>query len=335
MKNMKKLFCILTVALLSFALLAGCGSSGDKLSDRSAIEAYGTMIWGDELIDVCFTHDQEKIYIYYDDGDYALFETVDLPVEDFRTDEYWRITYADLNDVTGNGYSDLRVYIDHLDKCESSIFWTWSENAACYVYQPTNSFFYISNVIYGPPADDLSMYEGIWLADEDNMYDNLYIVIDWEGNWQLYSGGDIIDEGYLYESEGDGTYVYSYNTGALDGGCAEMRNGWLYISTAGYFTRVDEIVVDETPSVDFSVYEGAWIADEDNLYPSIFITFDLEGNWQLYSGSDLMDEGYLYISEGDGIYVYSYNTGALDGGCVEMEDGRLYISTAGHFTHVD
>ena len=40
MKNMKKLFCILTVALLSFALLAGCGSSGDKLSDPAAIEAY-------------------------------------------------------------------------------------------------------------------------------------------------------------------------------------------------------------------------------------------------------------------------------------------------------
>ena len=74
MKNMKKALCILTLALLSLVLLTGCGSSDDKLSDPDAIEAYGTMIWGDELIDVCFTHDQEKICIYYDDGDYALFE---------------------------------------------------------------------------------------------------------------------------------------------------------------------------------------------------------------------------------------------------------------------
>ena len=64
MKNMKKLFCILTLALFGLALLGGCGSSGDKLSDPDAIETYGTMIWDNELIDVCFTHDQEKIYIY-------------------------------------------------------------------------------------------------------------------------------------------------------------------------------------------------------------------------------------------------------------------------------
>ena len=43
MKNMKKALCILTLALLSLALLAGCGSSGDKLSDPAAIEAYGIL----------------------------------------------------------------------------------------------------------------------------------------------------------------------------------------------------------------------------------------------------------------------------------------------------
>ena len=145
MKNMKKALCILTLALLSLALLAGCGSSDDKLSDPDAIEAYGTMIWGDELIDVCFTHDQEKIYIYYDDGDYALFETADLPVEEFRDgDNDWRISSVETDDLTANGYSDLYVYISHSDMSESSILWTWSVDKACYVNQPTNSFFYQS-----------------------------------------------------------------------------------------------------------------------------------------------------------------------------------------------
>ena len=114
MKNMKKALCILTLALLSLALLAGCGSSGDKLSDPAAIEAYGILIWDNKLIDVCFTHDQEKIYIYYDDGDYALFETVDLPVERFREgDNDWHISSVETDDLTGNGYRDLDVYIPH------------------------------------------------------------------------------------------------------------------------------------------------------------------------------------------------------------------------------
>ena len=241
MKNIKKLFCMLMPTLFSLALLTGCGSSDDKLSDPDAIEAYGTMIWDDELIDVCFTHDREKIYIYYDDGDYALFETVDLPVEDFRDDDNdWCISSVELDDITDNGYSDLRVEIAHSDMSESSIFWTWSEDAACYVYHPANSFFYQSNVVDDPPGDDFSVYEGVWLGDEDNLYDNIYIEIDWEGNWQLYSGDDMIDEGYLYVLEGDGTYVYSYEDGALNGGCVEAEGDRLYIDTAGYFTYADE-----------------------------------------------------------------------------------------------
>lgn len=235
MKNMKKVLCILMLALFSLALLTGCGSSDEKLSDPDAIEAYGTMIWDNEFIDVCFTHDREKIYIYYDDGDYALFKTVDLPVEEFRDDDEWQINTVELNDVTANGYSDLRVNIVHSDMSESSVFWTWSVDKACYVNQPANSFFYINNVIDDPPADDFSVYEGVWISDEDNMYDDKYIIIDREGNWQLCSGVDVIDEGYLYVLEGDGIYVYSYESGAIDGGRIETEGERLYISTAGYF----------------------------------------------------------------------------------------------------
>ena len=53
MKNMKKLFCMLTLALLSLTLLAGCGSSGRKWRDTDVINDYGTITRDGKQIDVC------------------------------------------------------------------------------------------------------------------------------------------------------------------------------------------------------------------------------------------------------------------------------------------
>ena len=245
MKNMKKALCILTLALLSLALLAGCGSSGDKLSDPAAIEAYGILIWDNKLIDVCFTHDQEKIYIYYDDGDYALFETVDLPVERFREgDNDWQISSVETDDLTGNGYSDLYVYISHSDMSESNIVWSWEEGKG-FVYQPGYSRFYYPIVIYDPLEGaancDYSMYEGLWLSDADNVYENTYLQFDDIGGWQLYVDNEVIDDGYLqYDEEDSLIYVRGYRNSAVADGFIRMEDGRLNISTCGYFSYVDE-----------------------------------------------------------------------------------------------
>lgn len=333
MKNMKKLFCILTLALFGLALLGGCGSSGDKLSDPDAIETYGTMIWDNELIDVCFTHDQEKIYIYYDDGDYALFKTVDLPVEDFHDgDNDWSIYTVELEDVTDNGYSDLRAYIAHSDMSESSIFWTWSEDFERFVYQPTASFFYTSSEDDDSSVLDFSMYEGIWIGEEENMFPNMYIYFDSEGKWQLDSDGELVDEGYLYFLGDDGPYLFSYESGALDGGYVEVEGDRLYISTAGYFTQIAD------PSEgDFSVYEGVWLGDDEyNQYDDIYMEFDSEGYWYLYIDGEMVDEGYIqYIPEWEGIYAEGVMETDIDGCRVELEGDQLYIGALGYFNHVD
>ncbi|MDD6644253.1 MAG: hypothetical protein PUF80_08530 [Firmicutes bacterium] len=67
MKNMKRFFCLLTLALFSLALLAGCGSSGRKWCDTDVIDDYGTITRDGKQIDVCVIHDQKTIYFYYDD----------------------------------------------------------------------------------------------------------------------------------------------------------------------------------------------------------------------------------------------------------------------------
>ena len=122
---------------------------------------------------------------------------------------------------------------------ESSILWTWSIDNACYLNQPTNSFFYQSKEVDDQPGIDFSAYEGIWICDEDNMYEDIYIEIDQEGKWQLYSVDGMVDEGYLYLLGDSGIYVYSYEEGALNGGCVEVEGSRLYIDTAGYFNYYD------------------------------------------------------------------------------------------------
>ena len=108
MKNMKKLFCMLTLALLSLTLLAGCGSSGRKWRDTDVINDYGTITRDGKQIDVCVTHDQKTIYFYYDDEDHKLFATAKLPTDEIY-DKDWLLGNIIFCDFTGDNNSDLQV----------------------------------------------------------------------------------------------------------------------------------------------------------------------------------------------------------------------------------
>lgn len=80
--------------------------------------------------------------------------------------------------------------------------------------------------------NDFSMYAGIWLGAANNNYD--YIDFDDEGNWWLYAGDEVVDEGWLqYEPEWEGVYAYS----SLDGGGSRVvwEGDQLYITSFGYF----------------------------------------------------------------------------------------------------
>ena len=80
MNNLKRFFCLLTLVLLSFALLAGCGSQdGDWQDTDEIIYEYdsigaGSIMRNGEQIEVLFFYDQETVYIYYNDYFYDLKE---------------------------------------------------------------------------------------------------------------------------------------------------------------------------------------------------------------------------------------------------------------------
>ena len=205
-----------------------------------------------------------------------------------------------------------------------------------------------------PPEDavyyDYSMYEGLWLSDDNNMYPDTYILFTKQGSWQLTKDGDTIDEGYIWYEESDGnitTHVTSILGGAIDDGYITIDGDRINITTCGDFNYLDgrngEWQGDYGSSwsgnsfVDFSVFEGLWFSTEDNLYPDTYLQLDSHGKWTLTKDGEETDNGYLqYNDEECKIFAYSNLGGAIDGGYLSMDgDDRLYISTCGYFNYLD
>lgn len=358
MNNMKRFFCLLTSALLCFALLAGCGSSGRKWRDTDVIDAYGTVERDGEQIDVGVCHDRKAVYLYFNNEEHELFDTAMLPTDEIY-DTDWLLGNIILDDFTGDNNSDLQVYLEHADMSESYIVWTW-EKGEGYVYQTDYSRFYEPIVIYDPPYDDIandfSMYEGIWMSEVTNQYD--HIAFNADGSWNLCSGVDVIDEGYLwYDPECDTTYIHSNPVGAADGGQVELDGNRLYITTLGYFEKVlDE---DDAPTRDISnsgngneyynwnselyqrnvsEFEGVWYYDDD-LSAATFIIIDGSGNWSFFrrtSGdaeATETDHGTLSYSENESSTYYAdsaindgmrYRVYEFDNGIIFWDEATYY-----------
>ena len=133
--------------------------------------------------------------------------------------------------------------------------------------------------------NEFRMYEGLWEGEADNLYDDMFIEFDTDGNWQLYRSDGMTDEGYLwYDPDQDATYIYSYQAGAIDGGQVELHGGELYITTLGYFSHCaseDDPWNFEVYHRDSSEFEGVWYYDE-HYSAMMYIVIDGYGNWSYY-----------------------------------------------------
>ena len=349
MKNWKKYASLLlALTLFSLALLTGCGSSGRKWRDTDVIDGYCTVERYGKQIDVCVCHDQKAIYFYYNDEEHELLDTAMLPTDKiYDDDKDWCLGEISIDDLTGDNNSDLKVYLHHADMSKSCIVWMWEEGTG-YVYQPDYSWFYEHDVIYDPPYDDpevdFSMYEGMWLCDTDNQTDVIYIQFDEEGNWELYSNDEMIDDGYLwYVQEEDTTYIYGYQGGTIDGGQVELEGERLNITTIGYFSHLaSEDDNGELHHQDISVFEGTWYYDGD---PSadLYIIIDGNGNWSYFQrasgdaeGTE-MDYGTFSYST-DESYVYYANSAMYDGLSIlvlDFDDGIIIWGDEGAYYRID
>ena len=196
----------------------------------------------------------------------------------------------------------------------SYIAWIWEKDKG-YVYQPDDSWFYDARI------SDLTIkshvaVEGRWGSDTDGDC----IWFDAEGNWKLYSINadsgvvEVADEGYLSsEPEEDVSYLYSNVGGDLDCSCIELSGDGLYISGEVFFYD------------RFAQYEGLWRCERNGRW--YYLQFDTSGNWQLWIGGEVVDEGHLWYSEeqGEAIYISSTLGRFLDGGGIGADSDHLTI----------
>lgn len=218
MNRWKKYTSLLLALVLCLSLVA-CGSSGREWSDTDVIDACGTVERDGEQIDVCVCHDRKAVYLYYNDENHELFDTAMLPTDEIY-DEDWNINVVDFSDLTDDNNGDLQVFLAHADMSESHIVWKWEEGAG-YIYQPNDSYFYESRVVYDPNEDtssdddgggdselrhqDISVFQGTWYYDDDPSAET-YIVIDGHGNWSYYQRAPGAAEGTKMDY---GTFSYS------------------------------------------------------------------------------------------------------------------------------
>lgn len=164
MKNRKQFFSLLTLALLSPALLAGCGSKGnDYPNDYSSayssvysgayindypiegndwrttgiIRDSGTITRDGEDTDVLVCVHKADATFYYDSEDQTLFDSVDYPIT--FGDNVWEVFKGiDFADLNGDGDSDVTMRFDD-DGSEMVLIWYWDTESVTFVYQPEAS----------------------------------------------------------------------------------------------------------------------------------------------------------------------------------------------------
>ena len=266
--------------------LTACGYYNNDYDDDYPIEGADWRTWGivrdygtitrygeDTVVLVCvYTEDAT---FYYDTEDQTVFDLVYYPPAlnekvALSGDVWGMFKGIDFADLDGDGNSDVTMRFDDSGS-ELLVVWFWDAESSEFVYQPDESQLGENSGVPELNEDDYSMYEGIWLNDANDQYDS--IGIDAKGNWQLYSSGDVIEEGYLkYEPEEDVTYVCTYQGSDIDDGYVDLDGDQLYISTLGSFHYFGHSV---------SAFQGIWYLDED-LSAETYIEIDSNGYWYYY-----------------------------------------------------
>lgn len=306
--NLLKKNLVLLLALIMCLGMTACGGIDDDdiggdwrvqgiTRDGGTITRDGedTFVW------VC-VHKGDATF-YYDTEDQTLFGSVEYPIT--FGDDVWDVFQGcDFADLDGDGNSDVTMKFNN-DGTELVIVWFWDTASSQFVYQPEQSQLgeYDSN---GKEDDndselseeDYSAYEGIWLCDETDKCDAIDITA--KGNWQLYSKGEVIDEGYLWhKADAQAAQIYSHQGSNVDDGYIELNESRLTISTLGTFHFHGQSI---------SHFLGVWYLDNE-LSAESYIKIDAYGSWQFYRCT----------SEDEGAAIVDAGTFSFD-----LEQGSIY-----------
>ncbi|MCI6886385.1 MAG: hypothetical protein MR868_03910 [Lachnospiraceae bacterium] len=157
-------------------------------------------------------------------------------------------------------------------------------------------------------VDETGLYEGLWLSEVTDQYD--YLEIDADGNWQLFSDGYVLDEGYLwYDPEWDTTFVYSTLDGFMDGGCIELEGDQIYIDICGYFDYPDGRN-GQWQGAGGSNWDGEYREDSAESIGSrepYFTRYGFEINAAVDAGTYWIEDGVCSYAAGDQFHTLGDN----------------------------
>ncbi|MGN0404586.1 MAG: hypothetical protein ACI4F1_05145 [Bariatricus sp.] len=336
MNLLKKHLALLLAVILCLSLVA-CGGSdepvepvGDDWRSSGVVVGSGTITHeGEGSVHVLVTVDENSAAFYRDEAEQILFDSVSFPMTIPDAQEYFDgISFDDIN---GDGESDVSVGFVYGPGDSTSLIWIWDPEER-YVFQEDLS-------VLTTNSGGISDYVGLW----EYVGEDLWVRICEDETWELINDegrgftagtvvsvdstsitlyyeetGDVIyfertASGDLIDSENDGMLVPAYDVQFEDDSYEGLRGDASGLSKD-----------------DYSVYQGVWLCDTDSQFD--FIDINAEGDWEIYSNGDVIDEGYFwYIPEDDVTYVYSHVDEDVDDGYVELDGAQLYISTIGSF----
>ena len=336
-KILKKHLALLLAVVLCLSL-AACGESegivegpvGDDWRVTGVVVDSGTITHeGEGSVRVLVTVDESWAAFYRDEPEQILFDSVSFPVT--IPDAQEAFDGISFDDIDGDGESDVSVSFVYGPGDSISLIWIWDPEER-YVFQEDLSVL---------SSGGISDYVGLWEYVNEDTWIRIYEDETWEcfdaqGN-VFQSGTAVVDStgitfysddfeetlhfdrtasGDLIDSESDSMLVPAYDVQFED----DLNTG-----SGGDLPGLSE--------GDYSVFQGVWLCDTNDQFD--FMDVNADGDWDLYSNGDVIDNGYFWYDPAECVtYVYSSNDEGVDDGRIDLDGEQLDISTLGSFHYL-
>lgn len=141
--------------------------------------------------------------------------------------------------------------------------------------------------------EELIQFEGTWFNEDSSGYDS--VSFDKEGNWKLYSSGEVYNSGTMeYVQKDDCYYMYSEQDGA-ELNCYLNEDGKITIDAYGTFVigAGEEQNIKQAALTDFGYYYDMWYKDASMEETSLLL--EASGTWEVYDAMGVAGQGTIQI----------------------------------------
>ena len=292
MNLLKKNFALLLAVVLCLSLTA-CGGSDDPADDdwrnSDEVVGIGTITHtGEGSVDVLIIVSEYSAAFYWDQPEQVLYDSVSFPITVLDAKESF--SEISLDDIDGDGESDVFVSFVHAPDDITQMVWIWN---------PEDGYVFREDLSILPTFDsdgEISDYTGLWEYVDANLWLRIYDDETWEF---LNDQEDVIACGALWVGQ-DGITLYFEDTD-------------------------DVLQLDRAGSGDLLDSEnGGMLVPVDSIQSSVpyFSRNGLEINAAVDAGTYWMEDGFGSYADGDQFHSKgdNYTVGGCDWEVIKYYD---------------